>query len=79
MPVEQFRRVTYAFYISILAEVGYVNDPYTGGVNPLTNQLLYGGGPAFTLLMYNNFLFQFSYCTNHLGEWGLFIHNRTSF
>jgi outer membrane protein assembly factor BamA len=79
MRVVLFSQVMYEFYISLLAEVGYVNDPYSGGVNPLTNQWLYGGGPAFTLLMYNNFLFQFSYCTNHLGEWGLFIHNRTSF
>lgn len=79
MPIEQWRQVSYSFYLSILAEAGYSNDPYTGDVNPLANRWLYGGGPAFTVLMYNNFLFQFSYATNHLGEWGFFIHNRTSF
>jgi len=79
MPVEQFRNVTYALYISLLGEAGYANDPYSSAVNPLANRWLFGGGPAVTLLMYNNFLFQFSYATNHLGEWGLFIHNRTSF
>jgi outer membrane protein assembly factor BamA len=79
MPVEQFRRVSYAFYISLLAEAGYSNDPYTGEDNNFANRILYGGGPALTMLLYNNFLFQFSYATNHLGEWGFFIHNRTSF
>ena len=79
MPVEQFRKVSYAVYISLLAETGYANDPYTGEANPLANRWLYGGGPALTLLMYNNFLFQFSYCANDVGEWGFFIHNRTSF
>lgn len=79
MPVDQFRKVTYALYISLLAETGFAHDPYTGEVNPLANRWLYGGGPALTLLMYNNFLFQFSYCANDVGEWGFFIHNRTSF
>lgn len=79
MPVQQFRRVSYAVYLSLLLETGYVNDPYTSEGNPLANQWLYGGGPAVTVLLYNNFLFQFSYCGNAEGEWGFFIHNRTSF
>jgi outer membrane protein assembly factor BamA len=79
MPIPQFRTVPYAFYVSLLAEVGYVNDPYTGTQKPLANRILYGGGPAVSVLIYNNFFFQFSYAGNHLGEWGLFIHSRTSF
>jgi outer membrane protein assembly factor BamA len=79
MPMEQFRRMPLNIYFSILAEAGYVNDPFTGDLNSFANRWLYGGGPAASIMVYNNFLFQFSYCTNHLGEWGLFIHNRTSF
>lgn len=79
MPVPQFKRVSYAVYLSLLAEAGYVHDPFTGAENSLANRWLYGGGPALTLLLYNNFLFQFSYCGNAEGEWGFFIHNRTSF
>jgi outer membrane protein assembly factor BamA len=79
MPVHQFRKMPYALYISLLAEAGYVNDPYTGAQNPLANRWLAGGGPAISVLMYNNYFFQFSYAGNHLGEWGLFIHSRTSF
>ena len=79
MPVDQFRKISYTFYISLLAEAGYSNDPFTGDTNPLANQWLYGGGPAVTMMLYNNFLFQFSYSVNHLGEAGFFVHNRTSF
>ncbi len=79
IPMDQFKRMNLAFYVSLLAETGYVNDPFTGDTNPLSNRWIYGGGPAMSVLLYNNFLFQFSYCTNHLGEWGLYIHNRTSF
>ncbi len=79
MPIQQFRTAPYAFYISLLFEAGYVNDPYTGAQNPLANRWLYGGGPALSVLMYNNFFFQFSYAGNHLGEWGFYIHSRTSF
>jgi len=79
MPVEQFRHMNFSMYLSLLTEAGFVNDPFTGNENPFSNRWLYGGGPSLSILMYNNFLFQFSYSTNHLGEWGLFIHNRTSF
>jgi outer membrane protein assembly factor BamA len=79
IPIPQFRKINYVFYISLLAEAGYSNDPFTGETNPLANQWLYGGGPAMTMMLYNNFLFQFSYTVNHLGEAGFFIHNRTSF
>ena len=79
MPVDQFRHMNYAIYLSLLTEAGIVNDPYTGNENPFSNRWLYGGGPGLSLLLYNNFLFQFSYSVNHVGEWGFFIHNRTSF
>lgn len=79
MPVDQFRRINYAVYLSLQADAGFVNDPFTGGENPLSNRWIYGGGPGISVLLYNNFLFQFNYSVNHLGEWGFFIHNRTSF
>lgn len=79
MPVDQFRNMNYSIYFSLLTEAGYVNDPFTGSENPLSNRWLYGGGPGISILLYHNFLIQFSYSVNHLGEWGFFIHNRTSF
>jgi hypothetical protein len=60
-------------------ESGYVHDPYTYELNSFANQWLYGGGVGFDILLYHNFLFQLNYNTNHIGEWGFYIHNKTSF
>ena len=79
MPIDQFRKINYSIYLSWLLETGYSNDPYLGDTNPLANEWLYGTGGAVTVMLYHNFLFQFSYSVNHLGEAGFFIHNRTSF
>ncbi len=79
IPVKQFRAMPLQFFLSFHAETGSVNDPYTGDENSLANQWLYGGGFGFDVLLYHNFLFQLNMNTNHLGEWGFFIHNKTSF
>ncbi len=79
MPVPQFKEMPLHVYLSVFAETGYVQDPFTGFRNPLANQWLYGGGPGLDIVLYNNFLFQFNVSTNHLHEWGFFIHNKTSF
>lgn len=79
MPVHAFREMPLQFYLSMFLETGYINDPYTGSQNNLANQWLYGGGPGIDIIVYNNFLFQLNFSANHLGEWGLFFHNRTSF
>jgi outer membrane protein assembly factor BamA len=78
-PIPQFREMPFRMFISFAFEAGQAHDPYTGGENPLANQWLYGGGPGVDFVLYNNFLFQFSVSTNHLGETGFFIHNKTSF
>jgi len=78
-PIPQFREMPFRMYLSFAFEAGQANDPYTGEENPLANQWLYGGGPGVDFVLYNNFLFQFSLSTNHLGETGFFIHNKTSF
>jgi len=78
-PIPQFREMPFRMFLSFAFEAGQANDPYTGGENPLANEWLYGGGPGVDFVLYNNFLFQFSISTNHLGETGFFIHNKTSF
>jgi len=79
IPVEEFRTMPLQLYLSLYAETGIVNDPFTRLDNPLANRWLYGGGFGLDILLYHNFLFQLNMNTNHLGEWGFFIHNKTSF
>jgi outer membrane protein assembly factor BamA len=79
MPLPNYKDMALQVYLSLFLESGYVKDPYTGEANPLANQWLTGGGPGIDIVLYNTFLFQFNYSTNHLGEWGFFIHNKTAF
>ena len=79
VPVDEFRTMPYEIYLSGFTEAGFVNDPFTAVENPLSNQWMYGGGFGLDFLLYHNFLFQLNMSTNHLGEWGFFIHNKTSF
>jgi outer membrane protein assembly factor BamA len=79
IPVEEFRDMTFEVFLSLYAETGYANDPFTSEFNQLANQWLRGGGFGLDFLLYHNFLFQLNLNTNHLGEWGFFIHNKTSF
>ena len=79
IPIEQFRSMPLEFYLSLHLETGYVHDPYTYELNSFANQWLYGGGVGFDMLLYHNFLFQLNFNTNHIGEWGFYIHNKTSF
>jgi len=75
----QFREMPFRVFLSLGIESGRAYDPFTAAENPLANQWLYGGGPGIDFVLYNNFLFQFTYSYNHLGEKGFFIHNKTSF
>lgn len=79
IPMEQFRIMPLQLFLSTYVETGYVNDPYTKAVNPLANTWLNGGGFGLDILLYHNFLFQLNVNSNHRGEWGFFIHNKTSF
>jgi len=72
-PIVQFKEMPFRIYLSMAGETGKAYE------NPLANRWLYGWGPGLDVVLYNNFLFQFSVSTNHLGETGFFIHNKTSF
>ena len=79
IPVEQFRNMPVDVYLSAHLEAGRVHDPFTGDINPLANQWLFGQGLGLNILLYHNFLIQLNMNRNHLGEVGFFVHNHTSF
>lgn len=79
VPLEPFRHMPWRLYLSADADLGYVNDPFYSTNNDFTNRWLVGWGPSATLVLYNNFALHFQYSINHLGEKGLFLHNKLSF
>jgi outer membrane protein assembly factor BamA len=74
-----FKSVPFKLYVSGNLDYGYVNDPYYGFNNPLSNKFLYSGGVGVDIFAYNDIRWQFNYSMNQLGESGLFIHFKGAF
>lgn len=78
VPIQEFRRMPVKVYLSINQGMGYVNDPYTGNLNPFSNRWLWGGGLGLDIVLYYDKIFQIQYSYNHLWERGIFLHFSTN-
>ncbi|NJL75600.1 MAG: hypothetical protein HC892_11790 [Saprospiraceae bacterium] len=63
----------------LYSDFGYVNDPYYGTENPLTNNLLWSGGVGIDILGYNSGLGSIQGSVNQLGKFGIFFHTDLAF
>lgn len=74
IPLKAYRRMPLKLYLSLNNDVGYVNDPYDIGLNPMNSRLLWGGGLGLDFIVYYDKVFRVEYSFNHLKERGLFLH-----
>ncbi len=74
MPLKSFKLMPFQLYLSINSDLGYVNDPYYNIGNPLSNELLWGGGIGIDFVIYIDKVIQVEYSTNRLGEKGVYLH-----
>lgn len=74
IPLESFRKMPVKVYLALNQGTGFVNDPYTSAINPMSNQALWGGGLGLDIVMYYDKVFRVQYSYNHLLEHGLFLH-----
>lgn len=74
MPIKAFKKMPAKWYLVFNNELGYVNNPFYGAGNSLANELLWGGGIALNLVVYNDKVVKFEYSINRLGEHGFFLH-----
>jgi len=79
MPLEAFRPLSLRVFLTFNFDTGYVNEPTYIVTNTLVNRWNIGYGPGLDIILYNNWLFQFEYSFNQLGEKGVYIHNSISF
>ncbi len=73
MPVKSFRSMPIKLYLSLNNDVGYVNQPYQTGDNPLNGTLLWGGGLGLDMVFFYDKAFRIEYSRNRLGEDGVFF------
>jgi outer membrane protein assembly factor BamA len=64
----------YAAYINAFFDAGYVLDKYYENQNPLSNNMLYGGGLGLDFVSYYDRVIRFEFSMNKAKEYGFFVH-----
>lgn len=69
----KFRNLPYAFYLNLIADVGYMKDNFYGPYNPYNNRLLYSWGLGVDFISYYDLVFRFEYVFTNIGTRGFFF------
>jgi outer membrane protein assembly factor BamA len=64
-------------YGKIFGNSGYVYNKLPGN-NTLNNRLLYSGGFGIDIVLFYDVTFRFEYSINHLGQNGLYLHDKNT-
>ncbi|MCF6342897.1 MAG: hypothetical protein L3J31_08850 [Bacteroidales bacterium] len=70
---EKFSKVFYALYANLFFDMGYAADDLYFENNPLSNQLLFGGGLGIDFVTYYDLVFRFEFSINKQGNTGFNI------
>ncbi|MCU4154902.1 BamA/TamA family outer membrane protein [Carboxylicivirga sp. A043] len=74
MPLTQFAKINYAFYLKAFYDFGYVwqeNPPIT---NTFVNDWQYGYGAGLDFVTFYDMVWSFNYSVNRFKERGFFVH-----
>jgi len=79
MPIKQFRKMPARIYLIYYNDTGYVHDNQYADQNPLGNVWLWGSGIGLDFVVYYDKIAQIQFSRNHLGEYGIFLHQQIFF
>ncbi len=74
IPFEGFKSIPLKLYFKLNNDIGYVNNPFGEASNTLENTWLWGGGPAFDIVLYHRYVIQIEFSVNRFNEKGLYLH-----
>jgi outer membrane protein assembly factor BamA len=75
--VSQINDIPVKLYGKIFGNTGYIYNKQPGN-NTLNNQLLYSGGIGVDIVLFYDVIFRFEYSFNHLGQNGLYLHDKNT-
>ncbi len=79
IPIQQFRTIPLAAYLTAYFDTGYVRDDYfTENNQRFSNKLLYGAGLGLDVVTFYDLIFKLNYSVNRDGEFGFFLNFRSS-
>ncbi|MEM7102116.1 MAG: BamA/TamA family outer membrane protein [Bacteroidota bacterium] len=79
IPLKAMKIIPFRVYLKLNNDLGYVNDPFSTAIEPLSNSILWGGGLGLDMVLYHNFVFQLEYSINRLNEKGVYLHFNVPF
>ncbi|TAJ13411.1 hypothetical protein DMA11_09150 [Marinilabiliaceae bacterium JC017] len=79
IPLSQFSKIHYAFYLSGFFDLGYVWNEKHHPSNFMVNDLLYGFGLGLDFVTFYDKVVSFNYSMNKFGEHGFFAHINLTF
>lgn len=80
IPIQQFRTVPLAAYLTLFLDTGYVRDRFfTETSNRFSNRFIYGWGAGVNLVTFYNLIFRLNYSINSDLEKGVFIKLGSNF
>jgi outer membrane protein assembly factor BamA len=69
----KFRNLPYAFYINLIADVGFVREDTYGAFNPYNNRGLYSWGIGLDFISYYDLVLRFEYVFTIIGTHGFYF------
>jgi len=79
IPSRKFKRLNHMplkIYGKVFGNTGYIYNEDTHYTNRLNNRLLYSGGLGLDVVLFYDLIFKFEWSWNHLGQNGIYLHDR---
>lgn len=74
LPIKSLRYMPSKLFLTFNGDIGYVNNPFYGENNQLSNKVVSSFGIGLNLIVFYNKVFKLEYSFNGEGEHGWFIH-----
>ncbi|HXB40235.1 MAG TPA: hypothetical protein VNZ49_06810 [Bacteroidia bacterium] len=77
LPIDAMKKFTtfsFSLYAGPFIDAGYVVDNSFGKLNPLSNQLLVGGGIGIDFVTYYDYVLRTEFSINKMGQPGIYLH-----
>ena len=79
IPLKNYRLVPLSVWLTANLDFGYTHSELLRSENDMNDRLLIGRGIGIDFILYEKYVFQIEYSSNHINQDGVFFHIRTDF
>jgi outer membrane protein assembly factor BamA len=74
--IKRLNTIPVKMYAKVFGNTGYIYNEEPHFTNTLNNRLLYSGGLGLDIVLFYDLTFKFEWSWNHLGQNGIYLHDR---